>query len=188
MDGPPTPPRSRGSLRGRSDGVAWDGQTDALAALRSTDAGERVAALRWLGAHAPEALRPEHARLLRDPDLEVRAAAAVVLRAAADPALVNRARLALRELVLGSLPERHAGLRAAAEIANPTLAPRLLPYLSDPDPETRRLTLLALAAVPPGLLAPDFLRPPAQAALADPDAGVRAAAEMVLNAFPLREV
>src|SRR5919107_195890 len=149
------------------------GRAGALAALHSAEAREREAALRWLGLHAPEALSLEHAALFHDPDLGVRTAAAVVFRAAADAALANRARLALRELVLGSLPERHAGLRAAAELANPTLAPRLLHYLDDLDAETRRLTLLALAAIPPGLLASDFLRRPAQAALNDPDAGVR---------------
>jgi hypothetical protein len=181
-DGPPPPPHTGGSLRRRADGFLWDGEGDALAALRSAEAGARAAALRWLGAHAPDVLGGEQEPLLRDPDLAVRTAATVVLRAAADPTVVNRARQALRDLVMGSLPERHAGLRAAAEIANPTLAPRLLHYLHDPDPETRRLTLLALAAVPPGLLGPDFLRPPAEAALNDPDAGVRAAAEMVLRA------
>lgn len=141
----------------------------------------RAAALRWLGAHAPGALGPECGELLRDPDLELRAAATVVLRAAADPDLVRRARLSLRELVMGGREERHAGLRAAAEIGNPTLAPRLLPYLDDPDPETRRLTLLALAAVPPGLLGPGLFRPPALAALDDPDEGVRRAAGEVLS-------
>jgi HEAT repeat protein len=194
--GPPLPPNAggRSPLPGdRLSGEAsapptssspqhWGaGGAAALAALRSPEAREREAALRWLGQHAPEALSLEHAMLFHDPDLGVRTAAAVVFRAAADAALANRARLALRELVLGNLPERHAGLRAAAELANPTLAPRLLHYLDDPDAETRRLTLLALAAIPPGLLVPDFLRLRAQAALNDPDAGVREAAENVLK-------
>ena len=102
--------------------------------MRSAEAGARAAALRWLGAHSPDLLGWEQEPLLRDPDLAVRMAATVVLRAAADPAVVNCARLALRDLVMGSLPERHAGLRAAAEIADPTLAPRLLHYLDDPTP------------------------------------------------------
>jgi len=119
--------------------------------------------------------------LLHDPDLAVRAAAAVALRAASDPVLVNGARLALRTLVEGDEAERHAGLRAAAAIGNPTLAPRLLPFLAHDEPETRRLTLLALAAVPPGLLPPTFLRDPLTALLADPHPGVRATAEAILQ-------
>ena len=119
--------------------------------------------------------------LLADADLDVRVAATVVLRASANPELVQAARVALRELVISpELAVRHAGLRAAAGIANPTLAPRLLPFLDDPDPETRRLTLLALAAVPKGLLAPALLRGHAETALADPDTGVRAAAQTLL--------
>jgi HEAT repeat protein len=110
----------------------------------------------------------------------VRAAAAVALRAAPDPVLVNGARLALRMLVEGNPAERHAGLRAAAAIANPTLAPRLLPFLAHDEPETRRLTLLALAAVPPGLLPPTFLRDPLLTLLTDPDPGVRATAAALL--------
>lgn len=154
----------------------------ALAILAQGEGGERSAALRWLGEHAPGNLTREHAMLLADADLEVRAAATVVLRASADPEVVQAARVALRELVVSSeLPVRHAGLRAAAGIANPTLAPRLLPFLDDPDPETRRLTLLALAAVPKGLLAPALLRTHAEAALTDPDPAVRAAAQTLLT-------
>ena len=152
--------------------------TEALTTLDESHGELRIAALRWLGQHAPEALRPHHGTLLHDPDLELRLTAAIVLRASPDPALVEAARCGLRDLVLASdLPTRHAGLRAAAHLANPTLAPRLLGFLADPDPETRRLTLLALAAVPPGLLAPNFLRDHAQAATADPDPAVRAAAQ-----------
>ena len=149
-------------------------------ALAAPDAVERAAALDWLGEYAPESLTWEDAPLLRDADLAVRAAAAVACRASADLALVNAARLALRELVQGSIPERHAGLRAAARLANPTLAPRLLPLLADPDPETRRLTLVVLAAIPPGLLEPTYLLAPARHALDDVDPGVRAAARAVL--------
>lgn len=157
------------------------GVAEALGILANGAAEARAAALRWLGEHAPEALTRDHAALLTDRDLEVRAAAAVVLRASADPEVVQAARLALRELVLSpDLAVRHAGLRAAAGIANPTLAPRLLPFLDDPDPESRRLALLALAAVPRGLLAPAFLRDHAEAALSDPDPGVRAAARMFI--------
>jgi HEAT repeat protein len=154
---------------------------EALAILAGGEGGARAAALRWLGEHAPGGLTREHAALLADADLEVRTAATVVLRASADLELVQAARLALRELVMSpEVTVRHAGLRAAAGIANPTLAPRLLPFLDDPDPESRRLALLALAAVPQGLLAPDFLRGHAQAALADPDAGVRDAAQALI--------
>lgn len=135
----------------------------------------------WLGEHAPEALTTAQGALFSDPDLAVRAAAAVAFRAASDPVLVNRARLALRDLVTGDLPARHAGLRAAAQLANPTLAPRLVTFLGDADPETRRLTLLALAAVPPGLLHHDFLASVARAARDDADPGVRAVAEAMLH-------
>lgn len=170
------------------DRPAWNQQSPddsatALAALAAADATKREAALRWLGAHAPAALTRDHAGLLRDPVPAVRAAAVVVFRAAADPALVNGARLALRDLLLGGDPAaRHAGLRAAAALANPTLLPRLLPFLADPDPETRRLTLLACAAAPPGLLPAHFFSKPATAALDDPDPGVRAAARALLAA------
>jgi HEAT repeat protein len=161
-----------------------EGAAQARAALDAAvaDPARRAAALDWLGTHAPEALRPDDAALLTDPDLRVREAAAVALRGADDPALVNAARRALRELVIGTAAERHAGLRAAARLANPTLAPRLLPFLAHEEPETRRLTLLAIAAVPPGLLAPDFLAAPLREALRDPDAGVRSVAEMIVNA------
>lgn len=155
--------------------------TEALATLERGEGTARAAALRWLGEHAPEALRPDHATLLHDADLAVREQAAAVLRASADPSLVEAARRGLRDLVLSPDPAtRHAGLRAAAALANPTLAPRLVVFLADPDPETRRLTLLALAAVPEGLLAPAFLRGHAMAALADPDARVREAARALL--------
>ena len=156
--------------------------TEALTILDRGPQADRAAALRWLGRFAPGALQPGHAALLGDPDLEVRVAAATVLRASADPTLVDAARRGLRDLVLSpDLTTRHAGLRAAAELANPTLAPRLLAFLGDPDPETRRLTLLALAAVPDGLLAPDFLRNHAATALEDPDPAVRAAAQNLLT-------
>ena len=155
-------------------------EAEARLALASSDAAARVAALDWLGAHAPEALRSDDAAFLRDPDLALREAATVALRGATDPALVNAARRALRELVSGTAAERHAGLRAAARLANPTLAPRLLPFLAHDEPETRRLTLLALAAVPPGLLAPDFLAAPLREALRDPDPGVRVTAEKII--------
>ena len=151
-----------------------------LAAWHESEPHIRADALLWLGEHAPDALAPEHAAAFADTAPEVRAAAAVVFRSSPDPALINRARLALRELVFSPPPARYAGLRAAARLANPTLAPRLLPLLADADPETRRLTLLALAAVPPGLLPPDFLRTHATTSLADPDRGVRAAAEILL--------
>ena len=155
--------------------------TEALAVLERGKGAGRAAALRWLGEHAPEVLQPEHAVLLSDADLEVRATAVAVLRCAAEPTLVEAARRGLRDLVLSpDLATRHAGLRAAATLANPTLAPRLLAFLGDPDPETRRLTLLALAAVPDGLLAPGFLRGHALAAADDADAGVRAAARALL--------
>lgn len=147
-----------------------------LAALRSSDAAERAAALRWLGEHAPELLAAEHAPLFGDPALAVRMAAAVALRGASDPALAQRARLALRDLVRGEAAERHAGLRAAAALANPTLAPRLAPFLAHTEAETRRLAVLALAAIPPGWLAPTRLREWRDLALADPDPGVRGAA------------
>jgi HEAT repeat protein len=154
---------------------------EALKLLASGKGDARADAVRWLGEHAPGTLTREHMALLADADLEVRVAATVVLRASADPELVQAARVALRELVISpDLAVRHAGLRAAAGIANPTLAPRLLPFLDDPDPETRRLTLLALAAVPRGLLAPALLRDHAEAALADPDPGVRDAAQTLL--------
>lgn len=157
----------------------------ALAILDSGHGEARSTALRWLGAHAPEALQPRHTALLHDPDLELRLTAAIVLRASPNPTLVEAARRGLRDLVLApDLPTRHAGLRAAAQLANPTLAPRLLGFLADPDPETRRLTLVALAAVPPGLLAPTFLRDHAQAATADPDPTVRAAAHALLDHDP----
>ena len=158
----------------------WAG--GAAATLGSPDPAERIAAIDWLAQNAPGSFGPEHAALLRDPDLGVREAAIVALRGAADPALVDGARLGLRLLVEGDAAERHAGLRAAARIANPTLAPRLVPFLQHPEPETRRLTLLALAAVPPGLLGAEFLRAPFAAALADPDPGVRATAEQLANA------
>jgi HEAT repeat protein len=155
---------------------------EALAILAHGEGDARAAAVYWLGAHAPQAFTREHAALLRDADLRLRTAATVVLRASADLELVQAARLALRELVTSpELAVRHAGLRAAAGIANPTLAPRLLPFLDDRDPETRRLVLLALAAVPKGLLAPDLLHRHAETALADPDAGVRAAARVLFD-------
>jgi HEAT repeat protein len=147
-----------------------------VAALESPDPAARAAALRWLGTYAPTALTIAHASLFVDPVLAVRAAAAVALRGASDPALVQRARLALRELIRGDAAARHAGLRAAAALANPTLAPRLAPFLAHADPETRRLCVLALAAIPPGWLASRLLETWRAAALADPDPGVRAAA------------
>lgn len=154
--------------------------TPARAALASTDPAERAAALAWLGEHAPGSFALADLAFLSDRDLTVRAAAVAALRAASDPVLVDGARLALRLLVEGNAAERHAGLRAAAVIANPTLAPRLLPFLAHDEPETRRLTLLALAAVPPGLLPPTFLREPLLALLTDPDPTVRATAEALL--------
>ncbi|HET8627232.1 MAG TPA: hypothetical protein VFL91_07425 [Thermomicrobiales bacterium] len=153
-----------------------------LAELGAGEPGVRAAALTWLGRHAPGALAAAHAGLLTDPAAEVREAAAVAFRVSADPALVNGARLALRDLLLGDRDERRAGLRAAAELANPYTAPRLLPFLADPDPETRRLTLLALAAPPPGFVAPRLLCDAAATGLADPDAGVRAAAARLRDA------
>lgn len=147
-----------------------------LAALASPQPAERAAALLWLGRHAPEALGAAHAPLCADPALTVRAAAAVALRGATDPALVRLARLTLRELVRGEEHERRAGLRAAAALANPTLAPRLLPLLDHPDAETRRLTVLALAAITPGWLGPALLHERMSVVLHDPDAGVCAAA------------
>jgi len=162
--------------------VATVETAEALALLAAHDGTARVMALRWLGAHAPGALVGEHAALLHDADLEVRTLAAIVLRASPNPSLAEAARLGLRDLVLSpELAQRHAGLRAAAALANPMLAPRLLPFLTDPDAETRRLVLLALAAVPRGLLAPTLLREHAAAALADPDAGVREAARTLMT-------
>jgi HEAT repeat protein len=126
-------------------------------------------------------LVPGDRAFLDDPDLTVRAAAAVALRAASDPATVDAARRALRTLVEGATAERHAGLRAAARLGNPTLAPRLFPFLAHPESETRRLTLLALAAVPPGLLGPGFLGAHLAAALDDADPDVRATAREIVN-------
>jgi HEAT repeat protein len=137
--------------------------------------------LAWLGEHAPGSFTLDDLVLLQDPDLTVRVAAVVALRAASDAVLVNGARIGLRRLVEGDAAERHAGLRAAAAIGNPTLAPRLLPFLKHDEPETRRLTLLALAAVPPGLLPPTFLPDLLTPLLADPDPGVRATAEAILH-------
>lgn len=155
---------------------------EALAILNNGEGDARAAAVRWLGDHAPHAFTREHEALLTDADLAVRAAATVVLRASADLDLVQAARLALRDMVTApELAVRHAGLRAAAGIANPTLAPRLLPFRDDPDPESRRLVLLALAAVPHGLLAPTLLRDHAERALRDPDPDVRAAARALLT-------
>lgn len=151
------------------------------AAPTSPDADERIPALTWLAEHAPGSFTLADLALLHDPDLTVRAAAVVALRAASDPALVNGARLALRILVEGDAAERHAGLRAAAVIGNPTLAPRLLPFLSHDEPETRRLTLLAIAAVPPGLLPPTYMRDLLAPLLGDPDPSVRATAEAILH-------
>jgi len=147
-----------------------------VAALGSPDSAERAAALRWLGEHAPEVLTTEYATLFTDPALAVRAAAAVALRGASDPALAQRARLALRDLVQGEGEERHAGLRAAAALANPTLAPRLALFLTHAEAEIRRLAVRALAAIPPGWLAPTLLRAWREPLLADPDPDVRAAA------------
>jgi len=147
-----------------------------LTALRSPVPTERVAALRWLGEYAPTALTMEHAPSFGDQALEVRAAAAVALRGAIDPLLAQQARLALRDLIRGEAAERHAGLCAAAALANPTLAPRLVPFLAHAEAETRRLAVLALAAIPPGWFAPPRLREWRTVALADLDPGVRAAA------------
>ena len=163
------------------------GADRARAALASPAAAERAAALTWLGEHAPEALALDDSVFLSDPDLTVRAAAAVALRAASDPALVNGARLALRVLVEGNAAERHSGLSAAAILGNPTLAPRLLPYLAHDEPETRCLTLLALAAVPPGLLPPAFLREQVAPLLADSDPVVRVTAEAILRTIGYAE-
>lgn len=151
-----------------------------LAAWHGPEPHARAEALLWLGEHAPDTLAAEHTAAFADAAPEVRAAAAVVFRSSPDPALINRARLALRDLVFSPPPARYAGLRAAARLANPTLAPRLLPLLADADPETRRLTVLALAAVPPGLLPPGFLSAHAAVALADSDHGVRVAAATLL--------
>ncbi len=151
-----------------------------LAELRSPDPSVRANALSWLGAYQPHALTPEQADLLNDADTEVRAAAAVAFRASPDPALVQSARLALRELLTGDWEARHAGLRAAAALGSPFLAPRLLPYLDHPDAETRRLTLLALAAPPLILMDRSLLESAAGGALDDPDAGVREAAHVLL--------
>ena len=142
----------------------------------------RAAALAWLGTHEPGALTAEHEHLLRDPAVVVRAAAAVAFRASPDPALVQGARLALRELITGDREARHAGLRAAAALGSPYLAPRLLPYLDHPDAETRRLALLALAAPPVILMDRALLESAASGALDDPDAGVREAARELLAA------
>ncbi len=147
-----------------------------VAALGSPDPAARAAALRWLGEYAPAALTTAHAPLFDDPALVVREAAAVALRGARDPAVARRARLALRDLVRGEGAERHAGLRAAAALANPTLAPRLAPFLAHAEAETRRLAVLALAAIPPGWFAPALLRAWREPLLDDPDLGVRAAA------------
>lgn len=151
-----------------------------LAALHSSVPTVRAAALIWLGTHAPDALTAAHAALLHDPEVAVRAAAAVAFRVSSDPALVNGARLVLRDLILGDHPARYAGLRAAATLASPFLAPRLLPFTHDPDPETRRLALLALAQIPPGLVAPALLARAAQAGIDDSVAAVREAARQLL--------
>lgn len=147
-----------------------------LAVLASPQPAERAAALLWLGRHLPEAFGAARAPLCVDPVLAMRAAAAVALRGATNPTLVRLARLALRDLMRGADHERRAGLRAAALLANPTLAPRLLPLLSHPDAETRHLTITALAAIPRGWLGTALLRERASTLLADPNAGVRAAA------------
>ena len=143
----------------------------------------RAAALAWLGAHEPGALTVEQADLLHDADAGVRAAAAVAFRASPDPALVQGARLALRELLTGDREARHAGLRAAAALGSPFLAPRLLAYLDHPDAETRRLALLALAAPPIILMDRSLLESAAGGALDDPDAGVRESARELLAAI-----
>ncbi len=141
--------------------------------LQSARAAAQIAALVWLSANAPAALLPEDLPLLAAPTLPVRVAALLAFRAAADPTLVHAARRELRLLIEGTDAERYAGLRAAAQIANPTLAPRLLASLAHPDPETRRLTLLALVAVPAGFLGPAFMENVFGTALADPDPAVR---------------
>ena len=153
-----------------------------LAELRSLDPSVRADALSWLGACQPGALTSAQADLLHDTDADVRAAAAVAFRASPDPALVQGARLALRELITGNREARHAGRRAAAALGSPCLAPRLLLYLDHPDAETRRLTLLALAAPPLILMDPSLLESAARGALDDPDAGVREAARELLAA------
>lgn len=147
-----------------------------LAALHSPLPDERAAALRWLGERAPTVLTAAHAPFFTDPALVVREAAAVALRGASDPAVAQRARLVLRALVRGEAAERHAGLRAAVALANPTLAPRLAPFLAHAEAETRRLAVLALAAIPPGWLAPARQREWRDPLLADPAPGVCAAA------------
>lgn len=147
-----------------------------VAALGAPDPVARAAALRWLGMYAPAALTTAHAPLFDDPALVVREAAAVALRGASEAAVARRARSALRDLVRGAGAERHAGLRAAAALANPTLAPRLAPFLAHDEAETRRLAVLALAAIPPGWFATALLRAWREPLLSDPDPGVRAAA------------
>ena len=153
-----------------------------LAELRSADPSVRAGALTWLAAYRPHALTSEQADLLHDADSGVRAAAAVAFRASPDPALVQGARLALRELLTGDREARHAGLRAAAALGSPFLAPRLLVYLDHPDAETRRLVLLALATPPLILMDRSLLTAAAGRALDDPDAGVREAARELLAA------
>lgn len=153
----------------------------ALAGLRSPDPATRAAALRWLGVHAPAALTAADAALLDDPDLEVRAAAAVALRASPDPALANGARRALRGLLAGPRPARHAGLRAARDLANPFTIPRLFPFLDDPDSATRRLALRAIAVPTLGLVAPALLVARVAPLAHDPDPAVRATARALLR-------
>lgn len=165
--------------------MARDAQIVArLARLSSPHPVVRARALRWLQRRAPGALGREEAATLWDPAPSVRAAAAVAFRASADPVLAECARAALRDLLTSDVAAtRHAGLRAAAALANPFLAPRLLPFLAHPAPATRRLALLALAALPHdlGLFTPVLVREPALALLDDPDGGVRDAADRLIR-------
>lgn len=130
-----------------------------------------------LGSDAP---REEAGRALGDRRAAIRAAAVVTFRASSDAALADKARQTLRELLHGTTVERRAGLRAAAQLANPFSIPRLFAFLEHPDAETRRLTLAAIEVPNLGLVAPELLRGRVEPLLLDSAPAVRAAARRAL--------
>lgn len=159
---------------------AWVEVVVVQRALAGAEPAERAAAVEWCAAHVPDGLPAVASQVFDDPDPVVRAVAAVVYRTSPDAAIVERARLTLRELLAGDDAARHAGLRAAARLGNPFTIPRLFQFLDHPDPETRQLALAAIAAPDPGLVAPEFLRARVEPLLADPVLDIRVAARRLV--------
>ncbi len=152
--------RIAGEARDRSNAEAWGSVAARLAEMSATDARRpREAAILALpavdAAVAALALPP----LLRDADLGVRSATVAALwrvRTAA-PAAKDALDILLSAGPEASSAQRRESAKLLGRLGDPSLAPKLVPYLSDPDPTVARLACTSAGELKSLQLVPTLL-------------------------------